>query len=86
MNTNPALKISLLNQLTNRELQSNYLNHLVGVASPLENRTAEVASLLTQITDPDLALRIVNLALEVDLNLGASLTSSIAPELQNIYY
>jgi hypothetical protein len=78
MNTNPALTISLLDQLTNRELQFNYLNHL--------NRTSEVANLLAQITDPDLALRIVNLALEVDLNLGASLTSSIAPELQNIYY
>jgi HEAT repeat protein len=76
MNTYPALTISLLSQLTNRELQANYLNHL--------DRTAEVASLLTQITDPDLALRIVNLALEVDLNLGASLTSSLAPALQKI--
>ncbi|AFY96552.1 HEAT repeat domain-containing protein [Chamaesiphon minutus] len=76
MDTYPALTISLLSQLTNRELQSNYLNHL--------DRTAEVASLLTHITDPDLALRIVNLALEVDLNLGASLTSSLAPELQKI--
>jgi HEAT repeat protein len=76
MNTYPALTISLLSQLTNRELQFNYLNHL--------DRTSEVASLLTEITDPDLALRIVNLALEVDLNLGASLTSSLAPELQQI--
>jgi hypothetical protein len=76
MNTYPALTISLLSQLTNRELQANYLNHL--------NRTSEVANLLTQITDPDLALRIVNLALEVDLNLGASLTSSLAPDLQQI--
>jgi HEAT repeats len=76
MNTNPALTISLLSQLTNRELQFNYLNHL--------NRTSEVASLLKQITDPDLALRIVNLALEVDLCLGASLTSSLAPALQQI--
>jgi HEAT repeat protein len=76
MNTYPALTISLLSQLTNRELQANYLNHL--------DRTSEVASLLTQITDPDLALRIVNLALEVDLNLGASLTRSLAPELQKI--
>jgi HEAT repeat protein len=76
MNTYPALTISLLSQLTNRELQSNYLNHL--------DRTAEVATLLTQITDPDLALRIVNLALEVDLNLGASLTGSLTPELQKI--
>jgi HEAT repeat protein len=76
MNTYPALTISLLDRLTNRELQSNYLNHL--------DRTAEIASLLTQITEPDLAMRIVNLALEVDLNLGASLTSFLAPELQKI--
>jgi HEAT repeat protein len=76
MNTYPALTISRLSQLTNRELQANYLNHL--------DRTSEIATLLTQITDPDLALRIINLALEVDLNLGASLTSSLAPELQQI--
>jgi HEAT repeat protein len=76
MNIYPALTISLLDRLTNRELQSNYLNHL--------DRTSEIASLLTQITDPDLALRIVNLASEVDLCLGASLTSSLAPELQQI--
>jgi HEAT repeat protein len=76
MNIYPALTISLLSQLTDRELQSNYLNHL--------DRTAEIASLLAQITDTDLALRTVNLALEVDLCLGASLTSSIVPELQQI--
>jgi HEAT repeat protein len=76
MNIYPALTISLLSQLTDRELQSNYLNHL--------DRTSEIASLLTQIADKDLALRIVNLALEVDLCLGASLTSSLVPELQQI--
>jgi HEAT repeat protein len=76
MNIYPVLTISLLSQLTDRELQSNYLNHL--------DRTSEIASLLTQIADKDLALRIVNLALEVDLCLGASLTSSIVPELQQI--
>jgi hypothetical protein len=76
MNIYPALTISLLSQLTDRELQSNYLNHL--------DRTSEIASLLTQIADKDLALRIVNLALEVDLCLGASLASSIVPELQQI--
>jgi HEAT repeat protein len=59
MNIYPALTISLLSQLTDRQLQSNYLNHL--------DRTSEIASLLTQITDKDLALRIVNLALEGDL-------------------
>jgi HEAT repeat protein len=72
----PALTISLLSQLTDRQLQSNYLNHL--------DRTSEIASLLTQITDKDLALRIVNLALEVDFYLGASLTGSIDPELQKV--
>lgn len=76
MNIYPTLTISLLSQLTDRELQFNYLNHL--------DRTAEIATLLTQITDNDLALRIVNLALEVDLCLGASLTSSLDPELQKI--
>jgi HEAT repeat protein len=80
----PPLTISLLSQLTDRQLQSNYLNHL--------DRTPEIASLLAQITDSpeerlhqrDLVLRIVNLALEVDLCLGANLTSSLAPELQKI--
>jgi HEAT repeat protein len=76
MNIYPPLTISLLDRLTDRELQSNYLNHL--------DRTAEIATLLTQITDKDLALRIVNLALEVDLCLGASLTASIDPELQKV--
>lgn len=50
----------------------------------MENRTAEIATLLAQIIDNDLALRIVNLALEVDLCLGASLTASIDPTLQQI--
>jgi HEAT repeat protein len=72
----PPLTISLLSQLKDRELQSNYLNHL--------DRTSEIASLLAQITDKDLALRIVNLALEVDLCLGANLTASIDPEFQKI--
>jgi hypothetical protein len=76
MNIYPTLTITLLSQLTDRELQSNYLNHL--------DRTSEIATLLTQVTDKDLALRIVNLALEVDLCLGASLTSSIDPALQKI--
>jgi hypothetical protein len=44
----PPLTILLLNQLTDRELQSNYLNHL--------DRTPEIASLLTQITDRVLGL------------------------------
>jgi hypothetical protein len=76
MTINPPLTISLLSQLTNRELQSKYLNHL--------DRTPEIASLLAQITDRDLVLRIVNLALEVDLFLGAHLTASLSPDLQKI--
>lgn len=82
MTRHPLLSISLLSQLTDRDIQCHYLNHLVGEASPLENRTSEIADLLTQITDRDLALRIVNLAFEVDLNLGAELTASIAPQFQ----
>jgi HEAT repeat protein len=74
--TYPVLTIPLLNQLTDRELQFNYLNHL--------ERTPEIASLLTQIIDGDLALRIISLALAVDLNLGAELTSWIDPESQKI--
>ncbi|MBW4623663.1 MAG: hypothetical protein KME17_30420 [Cyanosarcina radialis HA8281-LM2] len=76
MTIDSPLTISLLNRLTDRELQTNYLNHVC--------RTSEIASLLSTITDRDLALRIINLALEIDLNLGASLTSSIAPEFQEI--
>jgi HEAT repeat protein len=72
----PAFTISLLNQLSDRELQTNYLNYV--------DRTSEIASLLSTISDQTLILRIINLAFEVDLNLGASLTSAIAPELQEI--
>jgi hypothetical protein len=53
----PVLTISLLSQLTDRELQSNYLNYLA--------RTDEIVSLLTQIDERDLVLRIINLTLEV---------------------
>lgn len=84
MTNYPPLTISLLNQLSdraayplgNRELQINYLNHVA--------RTSEIVSLLAIITDQDLALRIINLALEIDLNLVTSLTSVIAPEFQEI--
>ncbi len=72
----PPLTISLLAQISDRELQSNYLNHV--------DRTDEVASLLAQIEDKDLALRIINLALEVDLILGSKLTSSATPDIQAI--
>jgi hypothetical protein len=76
MSIYPVLTISLLSQLTDRELQSNYLNHLT--------RTDEIVSLLTQIDERDLVLRIINLALEVDLRLAAKLTASLAPELQQL--
>jgi HEAT repeat protein len=72
----PPLTISLLAQISDRELQSNYLNHI--------DRTDEVASLLAQIEDKDLALRIINLALEVDLILGSKLTSSAPLDVQAI--
>jgi HEAT repeat protein len=76
MNTCPPLTISLLAQISDRELQFNYLNHV--------DRTDEVAGLLAQIEDKDLALRIINLALEVDLALGSKLTSSAPPSVQAI--
>jgi HEAT repeat protein len=72
----PPLTISLLAQIFDRELQSNYLNHV--------DRTDEVASLLAQIEGKDLALRIINLALEVDLILGSKLTRSTSPDIQAI--
>jgi HEAT repeat protein len=76
MNTCPPLTIPLLAQISDRDLQSNYLNHV--------DRTDEVASLLAQIEDKDLALRIINLALEVDLILGSKLTSSAPLDVQAI--
>jgi HEAT repeat protein len=76
MNTCPPLTISLLAQISDRELQFNYLNHV--------DRTDEVARLLTQIEDKDLALRIINLALEVDIVLGSRLTSSAPLDVQAI--
>ena len=84
MTSDPVLTISLLERLTDRELQSNYLNHL--------DRTSEIANLLAQITDSpeerlrqrDLTLRIIDLAFEVDLGLGAGLTASIASEFQEV--
>jgi HEAT repeat protein len=75
-NKYPPLTIPLLTQLTDKELQSHYLNHV--------DRTVEIVSLLTQITDQDLVSKIFNLALEVDLFLSASLSSFIIPELQGI--
>jgi hypothetical protein len=76
MSSNSALTISLLERLTDRELQFNYLNYL--------DRTPEIANLLSQTTERDLVLRIIELAFEVDLSLGASLTASIDPALQEV--
>jgi HEAT repeat protein len=76
MNTCPPLTTSLLAQISDRELQFNYLNHV--------DRTDEIASLLAQIEDKDLALRIINLALEVDIVLGSRLTSSAPLDVQAI--
>jgi hypothetical protein len=72
MNIYPVLTISLLSQLTDRELQSNYLNYL--------DCTDEIGNLLTQIEERDLVLKIINLALELDLWLGAKLTGYITPD------
>jgi HEAT repeat protein len=76
MNTGPPLTLALVQELSNRALQSDYLNHL--------DRTAEIANLLSQIEDRDLALRIINLALTVDLFLGCKLTASASPEIQTV--
>jgi HEAT repeat protein len=76
MNNFPPLTISLLAQISDRELQSNYLNHV--------DQTDEVASLLAQVEDKNSALRIINLALEVDLILGSKLTSSAPLDVQAI--
>jgi HEAT repeat protein len=76
MNTHPPLTISLLTQISDRELQFNYLNHV--------DRTDEVAGLLAQIEDKDLALRIINLALEVDILLGSRLTGSAPLDVRAI--
>jgi HEAT repeat protein len=72
----PPLTVSLLAQISDRELQSNYLNHV--------DQTDEVASLLAQVEDKNSALRIINLALEVDLILGSKLTSSAPLDVQAI--
>jgi HEAT repeat protein len=76
MNTCPPLTLALLQELSDRALQSDYLNHL--------DRTAEVASLLSQVQDQALALRIINLALDVDLMLGSRLASSVSSEVQEM--
>jgi hypothetical protein len=76
MNICPPLTLALVQELSDRALQSDYLNHL--------DRTAEIASLLGQIEDQDLALRIINLALKVDLFLGCKLTASASPEIQTV--
>jgi hypothetical protein len=68
------LTLSLLSQSTDRELQTNYLNHL--------DRTDEIAAFISQIIDRDLALHLIDLALEVDLGLGGSLVGHLAPDLQ----
>jgi hypothetical protein len=74
MNICPPLTLALVQELSDRALQSDYLNHL--------DRTAEVTSLLNQVQDRALALRIINLALDVDLILGSRLASSVSSEVQ----
>jgi HEAT repeat protein len=76
MEQHPPLTLALFSRLTDRELQTNYLNHL--------DRTDEIATILARITDGDLALHIIDLALEVDLSLGAGLVSCLTPDLQAI--
>jgi HEAT repeat protein len=76
MNLYPQLTIDRLLQLDDLDLQTDYLNHI--------DRTPEIAGLLAAIDDRQLALRVVNLALMVDLRLGSRLVSYLQPEFQSI--
>ncbi len=65
--------ISQLSQLSDEQLKRDYLNHL--------EWTQPIASMLPLIDDME-ALRVVRLALDVDLMLGAFLAGKVKPELQ----
>ncbi len=65
--------ISQLSQLSDEQLKRNYLNHL--------EWTQPIASMLPLIDDLE-ALRVVCLALDVDLMLGAFLAGKVKSELQ----
>ncbi|AFY53401.1 hypothetical protein Riv7116_0816 [Rivularia sp. PCC 7116] len=64
-----------LSQLSDEQVKRNYLNYL--------EWTQPIASILTLIDDIE-ALRLVRLALDVDLMLGAFLAGKVKPELQKV--
>ena len=66
--------ISQLSQLSDEEIKRDYLNHL--------EWTQSIASILPLIDDLE-ALRVIRLALDVDLMLGAFLAGKVKPELQS---
>lgn len=63
-----------LAQLSDERLQREYLNYL--------QWTEPIAQMLAQLEDEAQALRVVRLALEVDLRLGAKLAGAVKPEFQ----
>ncbi|OUL30340.1 HEAT repeat domain-containing protein [Nostoc sp. 106C] len=63
-----------LAQLSDEQLQRDYLNYL--------QWTEPITQMLAQLEDEAQALRVVRLALEVDLRLGAKLAGAVKPEFQ----
>jgi len=66
--------LKLLPSLSNDELKLEYLNYL--------KWTEPLALMLELVEDEAQAVRVVKLALEVDLRLGARLAGAVKPELQ----
>ena len=73
-NTNYQSLISQLSQLTDEQFKRDYLNHI--------KFTESIASILPLIDDSE-ALRLVRLALDVDLILGAFFAGKVKSELQS---
>ena len=73
-NTNYQSLISQLPQLTDEQFKRDYLNHL--------EWTESIGAILPLIDD-DEALRVVKLALDIDLILGAFLAGKVKSELQS---
>ena len=73
LNKNFQSLIYQLSQLTDEQLKRDYLNHL--------EWTESIASILPLIDDSE-ALRVVSLALDVDLMLGSFLAGKVKPEFQ----
>lgn len=63
-----------LQQLSDEQLKRDYLNYL--------KWTEPIALMLKQLDEESQALRVIRLALEVDLMLGAKLSKALKPEFQ----